>query len=121
MTPPAQSAAARPCETICEVEDYSDALLIGLRKQPKQIPCKYFYDAEGSHLFENICETPEYYPTRTELSLLKRHADEMAALIGPDAEIMEFGAGAGEKIRPLLPACMTHGHTGMDMGKMAEV
>jgi dimethylhistidine N-methyltransferase len=104
MTPPAQSAAARSRETICEVEDYSDALLIGLRNQPKSIPCKYFYDAEGSHLFENICETPEYYPTRTELSLLKRHADEMAALIGPDAEIMEFGAGAGDKIRPLLDA-----------------
>jgi dimethylhistidine N-methyltransferase len=104
MTPPAHSAAARSRETICEVEDYSDALLIGLRNQPKYIPCKYFYDAEGSHLFEKICATPEYYPTRIELSLLHRHAAEFAALIGPDAEIMEFGAGAGEKIRPILNA-----------------
>ena len=104
MTPPAQSAAARPREISSDAEDYSDALLTGLRKQPKCIPCKYFYDAEGSHLFERICETPEYYPTRTELSLLRRHAAEFADLIGPDAEIMEFGAGAGEKIRPLLDA-----------------
>ena len=104
MTPPAQSAAARPRETSCDVEDYSDALLAGLRDQPKHIPCKYFYDAEGSHLFERICETPEYYPTRIELSLLHRHAVEFASLIGPDAEVMEFGAGAGEKIRPLLNA-----------------
>jgi dimethylhistidine N-methyltransferase len=86
------------------VEDYSDALMVGLKSQPKHIPCKYFYDAEGSHLFERICATPEYYPTRTELSLLHKHAAEFAALIGPDVEIMEFGAGAGEKIRPILDA-----------------
>jgi dimethylhistidine N-methyltransferase len=104
MTPPAQSAAARPREIICDVEDYADALLAGLKSQPKHIPCKYFYDAHGSHLFERICATQEYYPTRIELSLLHRHAAEFAALIGPDAEIMEFGAGAGEKIRPILNA-----------------
>ena len=104
MTPPAQTAAARPVEPSGDVEDYADALLAGLRSHPKQIPCKYFYDAQGSHLFEKICATPEYYPTRTELSLLHRHAADIAELIGPDAEIMEFGAGAGEKIRPLLDA-----------------
>jgi L-histidine Nalpha-methyltransferase len=104
MTPPAQSAAARSRETLNYAEDYSDALLAGLKSEPKHIPCKYFYDAEGSRLFERICATPEYYPTRTELSLLHRHAREIAALIGPDAVIMEFGAGAGEKIRPLLDA-----------------
>ncbi|HYK81064.1 MAG TPA: L-histidine N(alpha)-methyltransferase [Micropepsaceae bacterium] len=104
MTPPAQSAAARLRETSSDVEDYSDALLAGLRSQPKHIPCKYFYDAEGSRLFERICETPEYYPTRIELALLNRHAAEIASLIGPGAEIMEFGAGAGEKIRPILNA-----------------
>lgn len=104
MTPPAQTAAARPVEPSSDAEDYADALLAGLRSHPKQIPCKYFYDVEGSQLFERICATPEYYPTRTELSLLHRHAREIAALIGPDAEIMEFGAGAGEKIRPLLDA-----------------
>ena len=104
MTPPAQTAAARTIECSNDVEDYADALLAGLRGRPKHIPCKYFYDAEGSHLFEEICATPEYYPTRTELALLHRHAADIAELIGPDAEILEFGAGAGEKIRPLLDA-----------------
>ena len=104
MTPPAQSTAAHRHEIASDAEDYSDALLAGLKNQPKYIPCKYFYDAQGSRLFERICATPEYYPTRIELSLLHRHAAEFAALIGPDAEIIEFGAGAGEKIRPLLDA-----------------
>jgi dimethylhistidine N-methyltransferase len=104
MTPPTQGTAARSREISSDIEDYADALLEGLRSQPKRIPCKYFYDAEGSRLFEKICETPEYYPTRIELALLNRHAAEFASLIGPGAEIMEFGAGAGEKIRPLLDA-----------------
>jgi len=102
MTPPASrrltEAGALP---ICS-DDFPDALLGGLRSTPKNIPCKYFYDAEGSRLFEQICRLPEYYPTRTEFSLLQTHAEEITAFIGPHAEIMEFGAGAGEKIRPLL-------------------
>src|SRR5262249_9227408 len=85
-------------------EDFADALLEGLRAEPKRIPCKYFYDAEGSRLFEQICALPEYYPQRVELGLLNADAAEMTALMGPDAEIIEFGAGAAEKIRPLLHA-----------------
>jgi dimethylhistidine N-methyltransferase len=92
------------CETAPCDEDFTDALLSGLRRTPKSIPCKFFYDAAGSLLFEEICTLPEYYPTRVELSLLRTHAREMAAEIGPGAEIVEFGAGAGEKIRPLLDA-----------------
>ena len=87
-----------------EESDFADALLSGLRSEPKYIPCKYFYDTEGSRLFEQICALPEYYPTRVELRLLKVHAPEMAALVGASAEIVEFGAGAAEKIRPLLYA-----------------
>ena len=85
-------------------DEFRDALLSGLRSIPKSIPCKYFYDAEGSRLFEQICDLPEYYPTRTELSLLRAHSAEIAALAGPNVEIMEFGAGAGEKIRIILDA-----------------
>ena len=96
--------------------DFADALLSGLRSQPKRIPCKYFYDTEGSRLFEQICELPEYYPTRVELRLLNAHAPEMAALIGRHAEIVEFGAGAGEKIRPLLRALdMPHAYLPIDI------
>ncbi|WP_300301491.1 L-histidine N(alpha)-methyltransferase [Ferrovibrio sp.] len=76
----------------------------GLAGAMKSLPAKYFYDRRGSELFERICELPEYYPTRTELGLLQRHAPEMAALIGADAELVEFGAGALQKIRLLLDA-----------------
>jgi dimethylhistidine N-methyltransferase len=83
-------------------DDFREALLDGLSRTPKAIPCKYFYDLEGARLFEKICTLPEYYPTRVELALLRRHASEIAAFAGSDIEIMEFGAGAGEKIRILL-------------------
>ncbi|GAB3246012.1 L-histidine N(alpha)-methyltransferase [Chitinimonas naiadis] len=79
-------------------------LLQGLQARPRRISPKYFYDAAGSGLFELICELPEYYPTRTELAILTRHAAEMAQHIGPNADIVEFGAGASRKIRLLLDA-----------------
>jgi dimethylhistidine N-methyltransferase len=71
--------------------------------QPRRsISPKYFYDDIGSRLFEQICELPEYYPTRTELALLQRHAAEMAECIGPRAQLVEYGAGALRKVRWLL-------------------
>ncbi len=82
--------------------DFPDMLVAGLSAEPKQIACKYFYDAAGADLFQKICTLPEYYLTRTELSLLRRHAGDFAKLIGPDAEIVEFGAGSAEKIGILL-------------------
>jgi L-histidine Nalpha-methyltransferase len=84
--------------------EFRDALLRGLRSEPKRIPCKFFYDVEGCRLFREICALPEYYPTRTEFALLREHAEEIAELSGADVEVMEFGAGAGEKIRVLLNA-----------------
>jgi dimethylhistidine N-methyltransferase len=85
-------------------ESFSNSLIAGLGKTPKEIACKYFYDEAGSHLFERICQLPEYYQTRTETSLLFRHADEIARLIGDDVEIVEFGAGSLRKVRILLDA-----------------
>jgi dimethylhistidine N-methyltransferase len=82
--------------------DFPDALLIGLSAEPKRIACKYFYDAEGAKLFQQICTLPEYYLTRTELSLLRQHSDEIGHRIGSDAEIVEFGAGSSDKIALLL-------------------
>lgn len=76
----------------------------GLAHQQKSISPKYFYDAQGSTLFDAICNLPEYYPTRTELSILQRHARAMALHIGPLAEIIEFGAGSMQKVRLLLDA-----------------
>lgn len=79
-------------------------LLRALATRPREIAPKYFYDAEGSRLFDRICALPEYYPTRTELALLRARGAEIAERIGPQAEIIEFGAGALHKVRLLLAA-----------------
>ncbi len=86
---------------------FARELLAGLRAQPRVVSPKWFYDEAGSLLFEQITELPEYYPTRTELALLERHAPEMASHIGPGAEIVEFGAGASRKVRLLLSALLS--------------
>lgn len=83
---------------------FGSDLLQALSRHPRSISPKYFYDAEGSRLFDRICELPEYYPTRTEIGILQRSAGEMAALAGPGAEIVEFGAGSLRKVRLLLQA-----------------
>ncbi len=79
-----------------------DEVLAGLRQAQKRISPKYFYDARGSALFEQICGLPEYYPTRTELAIMDRHLGEMAACAGPRAAVIEFGSGSGRKTRLLL-------------------
>ncbi len=85
-------------------ESFHDAVLTGLSGSPKSLPCKFFYDAEGSRLFERICTLDEYYPTRTETSLLRRHAAEMTSLMGSDCHLIEFGSGASVKARIVLEA-----------------
>jgi dimethylhistidine N-methyltransferase len=86
------------------LSDFGRDLLAALATTPHAISPKYFYDAEGSRLFDRICELPEYYPTRTELGILERSVGQMAALAGPRAEIVEFGAGSLRKVRLLLQA-----------------
>ncbi len=90
-----------------EEESFAESLLAGLARTPKEIACKFFYDAAGSELFEQICELPEYYQTRTEMRLLGRHAGEIAALMGKNIELVEFGAGSLRKVRILLDAAET--------------
>ena len=77
-------------------------VMTGLASCHKSLPAKYFYDASGSKLFEAICALEEYYPTRTEIGILETYADEMAAAIGDNAMVIEYGAGSMEKIRILL-------------------
>ena len=96
----APPAAAHPPSASGFLHDLQHALAAA----PHAISPKYFYDARGSQLFDRICELPEYYPTRTELALLAGHAREIAAQIGPRAEIVEFGAGSCTKVRLLLDA-----------------
>ncbi|HSS15049.1 MAG TPA: L-histidine N(alpha)-methyltransferase [Rhizomicrobium sp.] len=108
-------ARLQPCSRISN-ESFADNLIAGLVKMPKEIACKYFYDAVGSHLFEQICALPEYYQTRTEMALLARHAGEIAALMGENVEIVEFGAGSLRKVRILLDAIPNiHAYTPLDI------
>jgi dimethylhistidine N-methyltransferase len=77
-------------------------ILAGLSHDPKFISSKFFYDERGSELFEQICELPEYYLTQTELGIMQANKTEMAAAIGPEASLIEFGSGSSTKIRILL-------------------
>lgn len=79
-------------------------VLEGLSRPAKSLPPKYFYDAQGSALFEAICATPEYYPTRTETALLTEIAAELASEIPDNATLVEFGSGASTKTRVILDA-----------------
>ena len=83
-------------------DDETQALVAGLQARPRQVSAKYFYDERGSKLFDQICELPEYYLTRTEMDIMRRHIDEMAQLIGPDAVLVEYGSGSSTKTRLLL-------------------
>jgi len=87
-----------------EAADFLADVVRGLSKPRKTLPCKYFYDEEGSRLFDKICELPEYYPTRTENALLAAKGGEIAACIGPSAQIVEYGCGSVQKVRTMLDA-----------------
>src|SRR4030095_12425710 len=77
-------------------------VLRGLLGDPKALPPKLFYDRAGARLFEAICELPEYYLTRTELGILRHRAPEIANRCGPHTALIEYGSGAGVKVRLLL-------------------
>jgi L-histidine N-alpha-methyltransferase len=81
-----------------------EEVLRGLQSEPKTLPPKLFYDEAGAALFEQICELPEYYLTRAELEILHARAEDIAALTGPRVALLEYGSGAGVKIRLLLDA-----------------
>lgn len=82
--------------------DDASEILAGLNKDQKQISPKYFYDETGSKLFDEICRQPEYYPTRTELGIMKAHVDQLANQVGRQASVIEFGSGSSIKTRLLL-------------------
>jgi dimethylhistidine N-methyltransferase len=96
-----------PLVTSAEEQDLLDAVLLGLRQHPKNIPPKFFYDARGSHLFDLICDTPEYYPTRTETRILEQFGAQMAELIGTSCVLIELGSGSATKT-PLLLRQLNH-------------
>jgi dimethylhistidine N-methyltransferase len=97
---PEQDAAL--CETV----------LAGLRARPKALPAWLFYDAAGAALFTDITRLEAYYPTRVELGILRAHAGEIAALLGPGVVLLEYGSGEATKVRLLLDALRAQGPRG---------
>ena len=77
-----------------------DDVVSGLSASPRCLPSKYFYDEVGSELFDEITELEEYYLTRTETHIMEQFAAEMAAMIGPEALLVELGSGTFEFIAP---------------------
>jgi dimethylhistidine N-methyltransferase len=85
-------------------DSFLDAVLEGLSRPQPAIPCRFLYDERGSALFDRICELDEYYPTRTETAILARRGRDIAALMGPEAQLIELGSGSSVKVRILLKA-----------------
>lgn len=88
------------------VDDLAREVRRGLRSSPKRIPCRFFYDAEGSRLFEEICELPEYYLTRCEDEILAERAGEIASLVPAGADLVELGSGSARKTSRLIRAML---------------
>ena len=98
-----------------EQTSFAGDVLEDLSQHPKRLSPKYFYDAAGSELFEQITLLPEYYPTRTELSILRDRGGAIAATIPGGAALVEFGAGATTKVRLLLNECALGAYVPVDI------
>ncbi|WP_051361895.1 L-histidine N(alpha)-methyltransferase [Solimonas soli] len=94
----------RPARIELAAADYCGEVLRGLRRTPKRLPSKFFYDARGSALFERICEQPEYYLTRAELEIVDAHAADIADALGAGVALIEYGSGSARKTARLLTA-----------------
>jgi L-histidine N-alpha-methyltransferase len=90
-------------------------VLAGLAARPRAIPARWFYDRRGSELFEAITELPEYYPTRTERSILTAHAADIAALTGAGCVVVEFGSGSSAKTPLVLSAVSPSAYVPIDI------
>ncbi len=109
------TALAKPHLVDVKETAFAQDVIAGLSQQPKQLPPKYFYDETGSKLFEQITLLPEYYPTRTELRILRDRGSDIAAAIPQNAALVEFGAGATTKVRLMLHACSFGAYVPVDI------
>src|SRR4051812_6686716 len=94
---------------------FAGDVIEGLSQPAKRLPPKYFYDAAGSELFEQITRLPEYYPTRTELKILGEHGGDIRATLPGNAALIEFGAGSTTKVRLLLESCKFAAYVPVDI------
>ncbi|MFD1610748.1 L-histidine N(alpha)-methyltransferase [Sphingomonas tabacisoli] len=90
-------------------------VLAGFRMRPRAIPARWFYDREGSELFEKITELPEYYPTKVETGLLARHSADVAKIVGPGRAVVEFGSGSSTKTPHVLEAVQPAAYVPIDI------
>ncbi|MCR9162936.1 MAG: L-histidine N(alpha)-methyltransferase [Nannocystaceae bacterium] len=102
MTDPASSIELTDLEPTAA--DMTALVIEGLSKPQKTLPTAFLYDEAGSELFDAITDLPEYYPTRTELSIMRESLPQMAQAVGPEALVIEYGSGTGLKTRQLLRA-----------------
>ncbi len=101
-----------------EPANFRSEVIHGLQQPHKALPSKFFYDEQGAQLFEQITRLDEYYPTRTELAIMRHHVTEMAALLGPRCLLIEYGSGSSTKTRLLLDALQEPaGYVPIDISK----
>lgn len=101
---PALAAQLRLSDYQPKSASFREEVLHGLQQPNKQLPAKFLYDERGAQLFDQICILDEYYPTRTELAIMRQDVAEMSALLGPGCLLIEYGSGSSTKTRLLLDA-----------------
>lgn len=97
--------------------DFYAEVIQGLNRRPRAIGPKFFYDEYGSRLFDALCQTPEYYPTRTEIAILERHIGSIAQHISPRCVLIEPGSGNSRKVRILLDTLRPRAYLPIDISK----
>ena len=116
---PARLGRTRFYGSVVPADSFREDVIAGLSQPQKALPPKYFYDADGSRLFERICRLPEYYPTRAELSLTRAHLADIARFAGRGCELIEYGSGASRKTRLLLGALRPAAYIPVDISQAA--
>jgi len=106
---------AQPLPVHDDLSDFAAAVRTGLAQPQKVIPARFFYDHAGSELFEAITDLPEYYPTRTEITILTDNAAAIAAAVGPGRAVIEFGSGSSAKTPLLLRAIAPAAYVPVDI------
>jgi dimethylhistidine N-methyltransferase len=104
---------------VVPADSFREDVIAGLSQPQKSLPPKYFYDAEGSRLFDHICRLAEYYPTRAELALTRRHLADIARFAGRGCELIEYGSGESLKTRLLLRALRPSVYVPVDISPSA--
>ena len=99
-------------DTEAHLAEFAEDVAQGLASEPRRLSCRYFYDELGSQLFEQICDLPEYYVTRTERVILQERAPEIAALFPGETAMVELGSGSSAKTRILIEAFL-HRHSSL--------